>query len=789
MKTTYSIFDNLDGLTNSLCVRSISQDHNGMMWFASESGLYSYDGYNLHRRRVLVEDGKGKSSEFCAFNCMLVLEDTIILGSDHGLISFDMKTHHSSFLDYGRDEKVHVILKAAGHVWTGTESALYRDSKAYSRELGDINALFATDSVLFIGTVGGSYKYSFSTHKYEKLPDEIFLSTCFYSKDGEDKKLWIGTMNRMLQLDMSNGTIPFSKFVPVAKSISTDDEGNVLVGTDDGLFVLDKEMNMTSIRHDARFSLSLSGDAVWCIYKDKTGNIWLGTNGGISMIPHNPVLRTFPLYDITGEGSGHRMTVVGTDSNNRFWLGGSNGLVCVENLGTSSQTYRWYRMSDMNYHLVHNSVRAFKEDSHHRVWIGGDMGLLYYNEETSQFEFFDIVEENLDWIYDIDEKDGKLFVTTFNNSYLAEPDFKTHKLNVEKRFAKKDIGDRQIYLDSIVSHFGLSENYLSCYEDKRTGKILLGGIDGFSILDSKKYNVDDKDIKLLITDIIIDGDRYLSNDSVLAGKARLSYKENNIEFLFSDFDYSDILPDDYSYYLKGAENRWIKLRGAERGIFLPNLSSGEYKLYILPTRQVQDSCLDDLQPVYEFVISAPWYATNTAFVIYVLLFIALAYGIYMFVQQKKKLKAERGKREEIIANAKEKERQLLSENEYLTNQLRVRMLEKAGMDNEMSADDKLLLEITKIIEDNMDNPELNVSLLSEKCGVSQKQLYRKLKAITGMTTVAYIRDQRLKKAASLLGRKGFTVSEVMYMVGFTNSSYFSRCFMEEYGKSPSEYEV
>jgi len=69
----------------------------------------------------------------------------------------------------------------------------------------------------------------------------------------------------------------------------------------------------------------------------------------------------------------------------------------------------------------------------------------------------------------------------------------------------------------------------------------------------------------------------------------------------------------------------------------------------------------------------------------------------------------------------------------------------------------------------------------------EKQLYRKLKQLTGMSTVEYIRSIRLKKAAILLQNGNFTISEVMYSVGFSNASYFTRAFSSEFGKSPSEY--
>lgn len=105
----------------------------------------------------------------------------------------------------------------------------------------------------------------------------------------------------------------------------------------------------------------------------------------------------------------------------------------------------------------------------------------------------------------------------------------------------------------------------------------------------------------------------------------------------------------------------------------------------------------------------------------------------------------------------------------------------------LSDDERFLQRVTRLIEDNLSDSDLNVNVLSTLSGISSKQLYRRIKALTGMTTVAYIRDLRLKKAAALLSKGTYTVSEVMYMVGFNNLSYFTRCFTEEYKESPSVY--
>ena len=103
------------------------------------------------------------------------------------------------------------------------------------------------------------------------------------------------------------------------------------------------------------------------------------------------------------------------------------------------------------------------------------------------------------------------------------------------------------------------------------------------------------------------------------------------------------------------------------------------------------------------------------------------------------------------------------------------------------ADRHLLDEINRAIEEHMIDSDFNVTMLQEVMSMGNKQLYRKVKALTGSTPVEYIRDLRMRKAAKLLSAGKFSVSEVMYTVGFSNSSYFSKCFSKAFGMTPTEY--
>jgi signal transduction histidine kinase/ligand-binding sensor domain-containing protein/DNA-binding response OmpR family regulator len=131
--------------------------------------------------------------------------------------------------------------------------------------------------------------------------------------------------------------------------------------------------------------------------------------------------------------------------------------------------------------------------------------------------------------------------------------------------------------------------------------------------------------------------------------------------------------------------------------------------------------------------------------------------------------------------------QLLKRREEMENQLRISSLTDPKEEKTLSRDEQFLSDITQIIEEKMDDPQFNVQVLSDLSFTNSKQLYRKIKQLTSLTPVEYIRSIRMKKAAVLLQKNKFSVAEVMYMVGFSEASYFSKCFQAEFGLTPSQF--
>jgi len=102
-------------------------------------------------------------------------------------------------------------------------------------------------------------------------------------------------------------------------------------------------------------------------------------------------------------------------------------------------------------------------------------------------------------------------------------------------------------------------------------------------------------------------------------------------------------------------------------------------------------------------------------------------------------------------------------------------------------DDRFLQGLMKILEENIENPEFNVSKLVKEIGMSRPVLFRKTKMLTGLSVIDLIRNVRLKKAEMLLKQKKLSISEIAFTVGFSDPKYFSKSFRNQYGKPPTQY--
>lgn len=105
----------------------------------------------------------------------------------------------------------------------------------------------------------------------------------------------------------------------------------------------------------------------------------------------------------------------------------------------------------------------------------------------------------------------------------------------------------------------------------------------------------------------------------------------------------------------------------------------------------------------------------------------------------------------------------------------------------LDLDNIFLKKVTDVINEDIDNPDFNSEMLAEVLEMSQRQLYRKLKAVSGSTVHEFVTRVKMDYAERLLKNSNFNISEIAYKVGFSEPSNFSRTFSKHFGCSPSKY--
>lgn len=117
------------------------------------------------------------------------------------------------------------------------------------------------------------------------------------------------------------------------------------------------------------------------------------------------------------------------------------------------------------------------------------------------------------------------------------------------------------------------------------------------------------------------------------------------------------------------------------------------------------------------------------------------------------------------------------------------MMLQPGEISVSSMDEAFLKEMQTVIEGNLGDPEFTVEQMAKKLYMSQSSLYRKVEALTGLSPRLLIRSYRLKRAAQLLKARFGNVTEVAFEVGFSSTSYFTRCFKDKFHCLPSNYQA
>ena len=468
-------YHNLPVQGNSI-IFCIAEDEDGLLWLGGERGLFTYDGYRLLSRPLV-----GTISQGANVNTLCFYGKEVLVGTTKGLWAYNRLSGHSYPVKAFAGKDIRSITAVGRKVYVGDQRGISvgdwdtQQWKPFYQSIRGALTMVSTRQGWLVGNSEGLYHVRNSEVRL-LLPGK-FVTALLPAADGH---CWVGTADDMYDLDLLTDklvAIPQLHKVTI-KTLARDHAGYVLIGSDDGLYVMTGS-DIRRVAHDSRDPASLGNNVVWDIHVDRWGNVWMGNDIGLSVqYGFGGLLRAVPLFDLTGSTGGNLLRVTATDSRHNLWLGGTNGLIRLAADGHA----QWYRQGDATYPITHNRIRCCYEDADGDVWIATDNGINYYDRSTGRLRNFILSSSDnrtlTRWVYGvIVDRQHRLWVGGYEDGIFI----------VSKDKLLKSNGVCQA--DHHLTSSGIASPHVYALVQTATGSVWVSSAGGLDIVDPRNYTV------------------------------------------------------------------------------------------------------------------------------------------------------------------------------------------------------------------------------------------------------------------------------------------------------------
>lgn len=375
-------------------------------------------------------------------------------------------------------------------------------------------------------------------------------------------------------------------------------------------------------QHNADDSTSLCNNSIYSIGEDANGRIWIGTYGGGLSFCNTTDIANLTFSSLNAENSNLSNSMIRNimfDSNNNLWVATTFGLnwLSAQNIHDNHFDFKcYYHDPDDVNSLSYNDLVHLYEDSKKNIWIGtfgGGVNLLtnenqfihYTNiDGLSNNVVFGIVEDNLQHIW----------LSTGNGLSRLNPSSQSFD-NYNK--------------SNNLSTNSFSEN--TCLKT-HDGRMVFGSIEGIEIIEPEKIkthklisSVVFTQFQLFNKDIDVNTEGSPLNQSITSTrKITLKYNQSSFSIGYSAMNFLDESKTQYAYLLQNFDENWNYV-GTQRKATYTNLRPGEYVLRVKAA--LWDGDWDNDETVLYISIQPPWWQTNLAYIIYLIVIIVSVFLI------------------------------------------------------------------------------------------------------------------------------------------------------------------
>ncbi|OBX22135.1 MULTISPECIES: ligand-binding sensor domain-containing protein [Bizionia] len=337
-------------------INDIKGDKEGNLWFATDGeGLFHFNSYRekFKTLKLKIPDFSA-SKKISTFQFLPLKDSTLLIGSTVGIIKYDFKTQTFKQYQNHKDELIYTLIKDFnGTIWAGgfttgllkynPESDRFLEVKGAKNNISDRDVIQVTPrskTELLVATwSGGLYIYNIETNTFSEF------------------RINNKPLNR-------------------ARTSFVDSKNNLWLGTDEGVFRLDKNGHAQKLTAEDENNKKLSSNRIFGIAEDSKGNMWFGTSVGLTKLDFK-TLKTTIYYKQKGLPNDFIYTVI-VDDKDDIWLSTNYG---ISVLNTNNNTFTNYTQSDGLQNNEFNGKAGFK-DSHESFYFGGIDGINIFQPTT-----------------------------------------------------------------------------------------------------------------------------------------------------------------------------------------------------------------------------------------------------------------------------------------------------------------------------------------------------------------------------------------------------------------------